>query len=123
MEIIRKGDRIIVNDAYNSNPISVEGVLRSVSLLYPDRRVIFVFGDMLELGEESEYWHRWAGRKMCRYGIAEVVGYGEWSRFVVEEAKACGVDGWVASSYKEIVEYLQRGEYDVVIVKGSRGME
>jgi len=123
MEIIRKGDRIIVNDAYNSNPISVEGVLRSVSLLYPDRRVIFVFGDMLELGEESEYWHRWAGRKMCRYGIAEVVGYGEWSRFVVEEAKACGVDGWVASSRREIVEYLQRGEYDVVIVKGSRGME
>ncbi len=123
MEIIRREGRVIVNDAYNSNPISVEGVLRSVSLLYPNRKVIFVFGDMLELGEESEYWHRWAGRKMCRYGIAEVIGYGKWSRFVVEEAKACGVDGWVASSHREVVEYLRRRGYDVVIVKGSRGME
>ncbi len=123
MERLRLGDTLIINDAYNSNPISVEGILRSVSLLYGGRRVMFVFGDMLELGEESEYWHRWAGRKMCKYGINEVVGYGEFSRFTVEEARACGVSGWVASSHGEIVDYLRRWGEGVVIVKGSRGME
>ena len=123
MEKVRVGGMLIINDAYNSNPISVEGLLRSVSLLYGGRRIVFVFGDMLELGEESEYWHRWAGRKMCKHGISEVIGYGNFSRFTVEEAKACGVPGWLASSHEEIVEYLQQKGAEVVIVKGSRGME
>ncbi len=123
MEIIHLGNLTVINDAYNSNPISLEGLLRSISLLYPDRRVAFAFGDMLELGEESEYWHRWAGRKMCKYGVAEVVGYGEWSRFVVEEAKACGVRGRTASTYREIARYLYEAGYEVIAVKGSRGME
>ncbi len=123
MEKVRVGGMLIINDAYNSNPISVEGVLRSVSMLYGDRKVLFVFGDMLELGEESEYWHRWAGRKMCKYGISEVVGYGNLSRFTVEEAGGCGVPGWVASSHDEVVAYLQRWGGEVVVVKGSRGME
>ncbi len=123
MEIIRLGNKTVINDAYNSNPISVLGILKSVNSIYPNTPVLFVFGDMLELGEESEYWHRWAGGKMCRYGVGEVVGYGKYSRFTVEEAQRCGVKGKVMESHGEIARYVRESAYEIVVVKGSRGME
>jgi len=122
MEIIRMHGYDLINDAYNSNPLSVQALLKSISLLYPDGKILFVFGDMLELGDEAEYWHRWAGGKMCEFGISYVVGYGDMAKFVVEEAKRCGVPGHVASSHEEIARFVSSSDYDVVVVKGSRGM-
>ncbi|NPB02925.1 MAG: UDP-N-acetylmuramoyl-tripeptide--D-alanyl-D-alanine ligase [Thermotogae bacterium] len=123
MERIRWRDKIIVNDAYNSNPLSVEGLLRSLSLLYRGKRILLVFGDMLELGKESERWHRWAGERICRYGISEVIGFGRWARITVEEAKRCGKKGWLASEYGQVVEYIPRWDGEVVAIKGSRAMK
>jgi len=123
MERFRCGNFEVISDVYNSNPISVDVILRSVYMVYKGKRVVFVFGDMLELGEEAEFWHRWVGRKMCLYGISAVVGFGELSRFVLEEAKACGLETFLARSHKECSEFVLNGKYDVVLVKGSRGME
>ncbi|MEO0138420.1 MAG: UDP-N-acetylmuramoyl-tripeptide--D-alanyl-D-alanine ligase [candidate division WOR-3 bacterium] len=123
MERLKCGDLLVINDAYNSNPLSVDMLLKSVYHIYPDKKIFFAFGDMLELGSESEYWHRWVGKKMCLYGISAVAGYGGFSGFVLDEAKNCGIKTFYAKSHEDIAEYILAGDWDIVIVKGSRGME
>ncbi len=123
MEKFRCGNLEVISDVYNSNPISVELLLKSVQQVYRGKRIVFVFGDMLELGEESEFWHRWVGKKMCLYGISAVVCFGEFSKFVLEEAKACGLETFFAKSHEECSNFVLGGNYDVVLVKGSRGMK
>jgi UDP-N-acetylmuramoyl-tripeptide--D-alanyl-D-alanine ligase len=123
MERLRCGKLYVISDVYNSNPISVDALLKSVHKVYYGKKIVFVFGDMLELGDEAEFWHRWVGKKMCLYGISAVVGFGGLSRFVLEEAKGCGLETFYAKTHKECSDFVLKGNYDVAIVKGSRGME
>jgi len=55
-EIISYRDCIIVKDAYNANPSSMELALRAFSNQYPEGWV--VLGDMKEVGDESVAAHR-----------------------------------------------------------------
>ncbi|MCX5680578.1 MAG: UDP-N-acetylmuramoyl-tripeptide--D-alanyl-D-alanine ligase [Candidatus Omnitrophica bacterium] len=49
----------IINDSYNSNPLSMSAALEALES-YPAFSRWVVFGDMLELGDKSEYFHRMA---------------------------------------------------------------
>ncbi len=59
MEPIRINDLLIINDTYNANPASMKSAIDFISLL--KRRKILILGDMLELGNESERFHREIG--------------------------------------------------------------
>ena len=48
---------IIVNDAYNANPFSVQKSMDAFSQLRNKGKKIMVFGDMLELGKKSPFFH------------------------------------------------------------------
>ncbi len=60
MEPIRYNDLLIINDTYNANPISMHSAIDFVFTL--NRKKILVLGDMLELGKESEKYHRETGK-------------------------------------------------------------
>lgn len=122
MEVLKCDGKTVINDSYNSNPISVDMLLRSIHDIYKGRRLVFVFGDMLELGEESEYWHRWVGERLDRFGISCVVGFGRYSKFVLEEASKRGIITYHARDHVDIVDFLESDDWDVIIVKGSRAM-
>lgn len=57
-QIIRHGGLVIIMDAYNANPSSMTGALRSFSTFRGPSPRIAILGDMLELGTDSLKEHR-----------------------------------------------------------------
>jgi UDP-N-acetylmuramoyl-tripeptide--D-alanyl-D-alanine ligase len=113
----------VVDDSYNSNPEALSSSLRSARSL-PGERHWAILGDMLELGDETESFHRAAGVEAVKLGFSLVLGVGELSRSLVEAvADAGGEAHWYASSREaaRAADERLRPE-DVLLVKASRGV-
>jgi UDP-N-acetylmuramoyl-tripeptide--D-alanyl-D-alanine ligase len=99
---------LVLNDAYNANPTSMAGALRSLAAL-PARRRIAVVGVMAELGGDSAAEHAAMGALAKELGIRVIAvaapEYG--AEDVLDIDAALGALGAV-------------GEGDAVLVKGSR---
>ena len=74
-----KDNVIIVNDAYNANPTSMEMSLKTFNQLYPKDQYqrIAVLGDMKELGEVSESKHKELSDLVKGYNFEEVYYVGD----------------------------------------------
>jgi UDP-N-acetylmuramoyl-tripeptide--D-alanyl-D-alanine ligase len=119
-EIIR-GKATVIQDCYNSNPESLAGALEFCeSLEWPGRRV-YVIGEMLELGEESEKAHEGMGRILADSRADMVFLYG---KETAAAAKALGTGRFLHTcDINELTAavnaYVRDG--DMVFLKGSRG--
>ena len=51
------GGGLVVNDAYNANPISMRAALLDLAERADGRRRVAILGEMAELGAESERYH------------------------------------------------------------------
>jgi UDP-N-acetylmuramoyl-tripeptide--D-alanyl-D-alanine ligase len=99
---------LVLNDAYNANPISMAAALRSLAALDARRRVA-VLGTMAELGDVADVEHRAVAALAGELGIV-VVALAE-PRYGAR----------VVSSVDAAVEALgPLREGDAVLVKGSR---
>jgi UDP-N-acetylmuramoyl-tripeptide--D-alanyl-D-alanine ligase len=60
MEVIRRENRTIINDCYNASPESMEAAFAAAEQMgrYERRPLVFILGDMLELGTYSDAAHR-----------------------------------------------------------------
>ncbi len=117
----------ILNDSYNSNPLSMTRALETLKS-YPASARWVVSGDMLELGRESARFHRMIGESAARAGIEGLMTFGELSKHTFSRAKALGMKRdrlWHCQSHNEIAELLKKNAKpgDVVLIKGSRGMK
>lgn len=74
-----KNNTIIVNDAYNANPTSMDMALKTFDRLYggADYYKMVILGDMRELGEVSAEKHRELGEKVKSYNFDEVYYVGQ----------------------------------------------
>jgi UDP-N-acetylmuramoyl-tripeptide--D-alanyl-D-alanine ligase len=109
------GGVTIVNDCYNANPMSMRAALDDLAAAAPGRRVA-VLGDMLELGPDSERFHREIGTYARERGVDLLVTVGP-------RAAAMEGDQAVANAAEAaalLPELLEDG--DTVLVKGSRGV-
>jgi UDP-N-acetylmuramoyl-tripeptide--D-alanyl-D-alanine ligase len=119
-EIIR-GKATVIQDCYNSNPESLAVALEFCeSLDWPGRRV-YVVGEMLELGEDSEKAHEAMGRLLADSKADMVFLYG---KETAAGLKALGTGRvFHTCSINELRAavngYVQEG--DLVLLKGSRG--
>ncbi|HUG64447.1 MAG TPA: UDP-N-acetylmuramoyl-tripeptide--D-alanyl-D-alanine ligase [Gaiellaceae bacterium] len=114
-EIALPGDGFVVNDAYNANPDSMRAALEHLAERAGARRKVAVLGEMAELGEASESYHRAIGALAAELDI-EVVGVGE-------RARAYGPVAWAANS-EDAVDVARGllGAGDAVLVKASRAV-
>ncbi len=123
-EVIRRDRIIIVNDAYNASPASMQAAIKTVSEVY-DSRKIAVLGDMFELGEISEKVHREIGNYLAENNFDILITVGELGKFIAEGAKSAGMEKiFVTDSHedaaKTLLGILQAD--DVVLFKASHGM-
>lgn len=117
----------IINDSYNSNPLSMSAALEVLES-YPAFSRWVVFGDMLELGDKSEYFHRMAGVLVAKSGADGLLTLGKDSKHALAEAGASGMDRkklWHCASHADAAGILKRvvNKGDVILIKGSRDMK
>ncbi len=127
-EMLEKSGVRIINDAYNANPESVRAGLEAFQNTPSQGRRILIIGDMLELGQRSEKYHRELGNSLALQEFSFAIIVGDWSRAVIEGARQAGVSVNKLRSFKNAAEAaIGVGELikagDVVYVKGSRGVE
>ncbi len=120
------GPRYVIDDTYNSNPISV---LNSVSTgLELSQKcggnLWLVLGEMLELGELSEVSHRKMGKMAAQSGAKGAFFVQGQARLALSACQESLEHAEYFSSSKEVVAHLgpMVELCDVVVVKASRGV-
>ncbi|MGZ4315264.1 MAG: UDP-N-acetylmuramoyl-tripeptide--D-alanyl-D-alanine ligase [Gaiellaceae bacterium] len=114
------GGGVLINDAYNANPVSMRAALAYLAERAGDRRRVAILGDMAELGRTGPDYHREVGAAASELGVDELLAVGELARGYLEN----GVPGrWVANVHdalRQVDELVRPG--DAVLVKGSRAV-
>ncbi len=121
------GDVVLINDAYNANPRSMDEAIRELRLRDCGGRRVAVLGEMLELGEESERCHRSLGRKVAHEGIDVLWAVGPSARIVVEEAVGRGMSADRVHWHETLEDAIRDPGFDprpgdAWMFKASRGM-
>ncbi len=121
---------LLLLDHYNANPASMSEAFEWLSRergIRQGARAYAVLGDMLELGEGSQGFHREIGERAAMAGVA-----GVWYR---GEQKSSFVEGFLRGGGKEfqirdasvfesdLKSGRGPGPEDILLVKGSRGMK
>ncbi len=109
------GGGFVVNDAYNANPDSMRSALGHLAERAGDRRRVAILGEMAELGQASEEYHRAIGDLAAELDI-EVLGVGEPAWGYRPVVWAPGVDEAVDAARA----FVRPG--DAVLVKASRAV-
>jgi UDP-N-acetylmuramoyl-tripeptide--D-alanyl-D-alanine ligase len=114
------GGGLLINDAYNANPVSMRAALAYLAERAGERRRVAILGDMAELGRTAPEYHREIGEAAAQLGIDELLAVGELARGYLDG----GVPGrWVPNVHeavRELSEVVRPG--DAVLVKASRAV-
>jgi UDP-N-acetylmuramoyl-tripeptide--D-alanyl-D-alanine ligase len=117
------GGGLLINDAYNANPVSMRAALAHLADVAGSRRRVAVLGDMTELGPNAPGYHEEIGREAAKHGVEALVAVGNLARSYLDGAAGIPVTRWApdaGSAAAEAAEVVQPG--DCVLVKASRVM-
>jgi UDP-N-acetylmuramoyl-tripeptide--D-alanyl-D-alanine ligase len=108
------GGGLLINDAWNANPVAMRAALAHLRERANGRRTVAILGEMAELGPDARRFHEEIGRELGTVDV--VIGVGELAR-------AYGPGDWVATA----AEAVDRARAlvlpgDAVLVKGSRAV-
>lgn len=78
MEIVKKNNKIIINDCYNASPISTMEAVNALVLVSEKNsmRSVAILGDMLELGDSSPMLHYKIGRYLSEKKVDILIAVG-----------------------------------------------
>src|SRR5213592_1846029 len=123
LQIKKIGGVEFIDDSYNANPDSMKAALRTLAELPAEGKRIAIFGEMRELGAESERGHREVGETAATLRIDRVIAIGDVAAAIADAAKHAGLEKTaIVSSTSEAAELLSEiaAPGDLVLVKGSR---
>lgn len=116
-QLIQRGSRQIILDAYNANPSSMTAALQHFQKLEATPKVA-ILGDMFELGEEAAQEHLAVGRLAQSLGLSRLYLVGKnFLQTNLMEANYPDLD-----SLKEELTINPLPEGATILIKGSRGM-
>ena len=119
-EDLLPGDGLVINDAYNANPVSMRAALAYLVQRAEGRRRVAVLGDMAELGRTGPKYHAEVGRAAAELGVEEILAVGPLARGYLDG----GVPGRAVANVHEalrVVDDVVRPG-DAVLVKASRAV-
>jgi UDP-N-acetylmuramoyl-tripeptide--D-alanyl-D-alanine ligase len=117
------GDGLLINDAYNANPLSMAAALEHQRERAAGRRTVAVLGDMAELGADAATYHREVGAAAAKAGVSALVAVGPLARGYIDGAHGIADVHWAAdaeSAIPIVQDVLREG--DCVLLKASRAM-
>lgn len=116
----------VLKDVYNANPNSTRAALDLLCSL-PAQRRIAVIGDMMELGDQSEAFHREVGSDVAKTELDALLTVGERSDAIAQQALKNGFRGRVEkfSANGDVTAFLNEmlRDGDLVLLKASRAMK
>jgi UDP-N-acetylmuramoyl-tripeptide--D-alanyl-D-alanine ligase len=119
---ILKGRATVIRDCYNANPESTAKSIEFCNSL-KQGRLIFIIGDMLELGEVSASAHAKLGEQLAESGADKIFLFGGETAAAACVLEAKGRNIFHTENIDELSfaldNYVQTG--DIVLLKGSRG--
>lgn len=130
MKIVRKRDKIVIDDCYNASPISVREAINTLVLISEknNMRSIAILGDMLELGDKSPAFHYEIGQYLSRKKVDALIALGDLAENIFEGFKngdnfdknenLCFHFKDKEELGKEIGNLLK--SKDLILIKGSR---
>jgi UDP-N-acetylmuramoyl-tripeptide--D-alanyl-D-alanine ligase len=110
-----RGGATLIDDTYNANPDSVRAAI-DVLASCPGPTVL-VLGDMGEVGEHGQEFHREVGAYARSKGIASLLALGEATRHAVQAF------GAGARHFDKVEELVPNVSGKSILVKGSRFMK
>jgi UDP-N-acetylmuramoyl-tripeptide--D-alanyl-D-alanine ligase len=114
-ELPLPGGGLLINDAWNANPVSMRAALEHLARRAGDRRRVAVLGDMAELGSDGPAYHEEIGRLTAELGVTVLA--------VGQLAKGYRGTTWAPTAEEAVPlidEVVRPG--DCVLVKGSRAV-
>jgi UDP-N-acetylmuramoyl-tripeptide--D-alanyl-D-alanine ligase len=130
-EPLQIGTLTVLNDCYNANPASMKNALdilmslRGSSDSTQRGRLVFICGDMAELGDQAEVLHNELGASIARANVQLLLAVGKFAEITAAAAKnatghflhaECFEDS--LSACNNLQEFIK--DYDIILVKGSR---
>ncbi len=126
-ELLRIGTLTVLNDCYNANPASMKNALGILTNLgsAENRRLVFICGDMAELGPQTESLHRHLGSSIPQANVRLVLAVGNLAKITAEAAKKSANYDLQAKYFGDALaacNYLKNyiKDDDIILVKGSR---
>lgn len=120
-QLIEKRSNLIILDAYNANPSSMEVAIRTFGNMTGKKHKMIILGDMFELGDHAEAEHAKLGEIVSEYEIDKVCFTGKLIASALAKAPKAlyfpdpfSFRNWLQDSNLE--DYL-------ILIKGSRGMK
>lgn len=109
----------LINDTYNANPASLAAALSALENF--SGRKFLVLGDMGELGEDAEAFHRQVGVDARARGVERLFATGPLS---CQAVQAFGTQAQHFETQQQLIDAVrgQLSEQVTVLVKGSRSM-
>jgi len=113
---------IVLNDAYNANPTSMNAALRSLAQTGTASHRIAILGVMLELGPYADEAHAEIGRLASELGIDVVIGVGAGGAQIAGAAKGAEVHTApdAVGALRIAIDTVEPG--DAVLVKASHAV-
>ncbi len=115
----------VLDDTYNANPASTAGALRALARCGgPKTRRVFVFGEMRELGPDSDRYHREAVDLALDLGIDAVLPVGDRAVDACRARSSPAIRSIERDELRRTIRSLCPASRDAfVLVKGSRALE
>ena len=117
-QIIKKGKRTLISDAYNANPSSMKLAIENIAGMNVENKVLLL-GDMAELGEASAAEHQSIVDLICTFSFNSVYLFGD------EFAKTNADISWIYTDYEQLKTALKNTLPDnaTILIKGSRSVK
>lgn len=130
-ESVQIGTLTVLNDCYNANPASMKNALAMLRNLRPAgntnpvRRLVFVCGEMAELGPQTKPLHAELGSAVAEAGVDLLVTIGEPPRITAGAAQEAARRSLQVHCFDDAAAACDRmreliRDNDIVLVKGSR---
>jgi UDP-N-acetylmuramoyl-tripeptide--D-alanyl-D-alanine ligase len=113
-ELQLPGGGVLINDAWNANPVAMRAALAHLLERANGRRTVAILGEMAELGGEAPRYHGEIGREAEKVDV--VLGIGELAR-------GYQPDEWAPTAAEAVAvarDLVRPG--DAILVKGSRSV-
>ena len=120
----------ILNDSYNASPLSVKNALETLAEVARNNRKIAILGDMLELGEKTDFYHREIGKEVVKLSIDTLITVGQGGKIIAQSSKEEGMAEERVFSFeknkklnlaKKLLNLTKPGDF--ILLKGSREMK